>query len=78
MAHTTPEDLLVEDRGYVSYKMLVQAAHDPCQIVTRCSSASFSVARRMLKGEGENSQIAILKPCKKQRAEMKKLGLPML
>ena len=77
LAHTTPEDLLVEDRGYVSYKMLAQAAHAPCQIVIRCSSASFSVARRMLKGEGDNSQIAILKPCKKQRAEMKKLGLPM-
>jgi hypothetical protein len=77
LAHTTSEDLLVEDRGYVSYKMLAQAAHSPCQIVIRCSSASFSVARRMLKGEGENSQIAILKPCKKQRAEIKKLGLPM-
>ena len=77
LAHTTSEDLLIEDRGYASYEMLAQADYANRQIVIRCSAASFSVARKMLKGEGKDSQIVTLVPCKKQRAEMKKLGLPM-
>jgi len=77
LAHTTSEDLLIEDRGYVSYEMLAQANYVNCQIVIRCSAASFSVARKMLKGEGKDSQIATIVPCKNQRAKMEKLGLPM-
>lgn len=77
LAHTTCEDLLIKDRGYASYEMLAQAHHQHRQIVIRCSGASFSTARKMLKGEGENSQIVTLVPCKKKCAEMKKLGLPM-
>jgi hypothetical protein len=77
LAHTTAEDLLIEDRGYASYEMLAQATHANRQIVIRCSGASFSVARKMHKGVGQNSQIATLVPCKNQRAEMEKLGLPM-
>ena len=77
LAHTTDEDLLVEDRGYASYEMLAESNHHNRQIVIRCSGASFSVARKMLKGEGADSQIVTLVPCKKQRAEMKKRGLPM-
>ena len=77
LAHTTPEDLLIEDRGYASYEMLAQAKYNNRQVVIRCSAASFSVARKMLKGEGKDSQITTIIPCKKQRAEMKKLGLPM-
>ena len=50
--------------------------HANRQIVIRCSGASFSVARKMHKGAGQNSQIATLVPCKNQRAEMEKLGLP--
>ncbi len=77
LAHTTSEDLLIEDRGYASYEMLAQAKHHNRQIVIRCSGASFSLARKMLKGEGTDSQIATLVPCKKQAVEMKKRGLPM-
>jgi hypothetical protein len=77
LAHTTAEDLLLEDRGYASYEMLAESNHHNRQIVIRCSGASFSVARKMLKGEGADSQIVTLVPCKKQRAEMKKRGLPM-
>jgi hypothetical protein len=77
LAHTMAEDLLIEDRGYASYEMLAQATHANRQIVIRCSGASFSVARKMHKGAGKNSQIATLVPCKNQRAEMEKLGLPM-
>lgn len=77
LAHTTAEDLLVEDRGYASYEMLAESNHHNRQTVIRCSAASFSIARKMLKGEGADSQIVTLVPCKKQRAEMKKRGLPM-
>ena len=57
LAHTTTEDLLIEDRGYVSYEMLAQANHANRHIVICCSAASFSVARKMLKGEGKESPI---------------------
>lgn len=77
LAHTKADDLMVKDRGYCSYEMLAQTAHAQRQCVIRCSAASFSVAKKMLKGEGESSQIVTLKPCQKQRAKIKKLGLPM-
>lgn len=77
LKHTTSEDLIIFDRNYASYEMLAQLFTANCQFLTRCGAASFSAARKMLKGEGADSQIVTLVPCKKQREKMKKLGLPM-
>lgn len=77
LKQTTSQDLIIFDRNYASYEMLAQLFVANCQMVIRCGAASFSAARKMLKGEGNDSQIVTLVPCKKQRAKMKKLGLPM-
>jgi hypothetical protein len=47
------------------------------EFVIRCSAASFGVARRMLKGEGPDSQIVTLTPCAEQASIIREQGLPM-
>lgn len=77
LAHTQAGDLLTMDRNYPSYRMLAELVHHQRDFVIRCSAASFAVARKMLKGEGEDSQVVTLKPCAEQKPLMQKLGLPM-
>jgi hypothetical protein len=55
--------------------MLAELEHRHCAFVIRCSSASFNVARQMLKGNGADSQIVTLTPCAKQAPLISKLGL---
>ncbi len=54
------------DRNYPSYRMLAELTRSQRDYVIRCSAASFAVARKMLKGEGKESQIVTLKPCAEQ------------
>lgn len=77
LAHTQPLDLLTLDRNYPSYRLLAALHQAERDYVIRCSAASFSVARQMLKGQGEASQIVTLTPCAKQKPVMQRLGLPM-
>jgi hypothetical protein len=77
LAHTKEKDLLTMDRNYPSYRMLAQLTQSNRDYVIRCSAASFSAARKMLKGEGKESQIVTLKPCAEQMPIIRKLGLPI-
>jgi hypothetical protein len=56
--------------------MLAEMIHLGRDFVVRCSAASFTAARQMLKGEGADSQIATLTPCAEQMPLIQKLGLP--
>lgn len=76
LAHTKAGDLLIMDRNYPSYRMLAELNQHNRDFVVRCSAASFTVARQMLKGEGTDSQIFTLTPCAEQMPLIKKLGLP--
>jgi hypothetical protein len=76
LARTRPGDLLVMDRNYPSYRMLAELTRHGRDFVVRCSAASFAPARRMLKGEGPDSEIATLTPCAAQTPEIARLGLP--
>ena len=76
LGHARPGDLLVLDRNHPSYRMLAEAVHRRRDFAARCSAASFAEARRMLKGEGPDSQIVTLTPCAGQAAAIKALGLP--
>jgi hypothetical protein len=76
LAHTRPGDVLVLDRNYPSYRMLAELTQRDRDFVIRCSAASFAVARRMLKGEGADSQIATLTPCAAQAPDIRARGLP--
>lgn len=77
LAHTRAGDLLLMDRNYPAYRMLAECANAGREFAVRCSAASFKQARRMLKGEGPDSQMAILTPCDGQKADIRALGLPM-
>ncbi len=77
LAHTKEKDLLTMDRNYPSYRMLAQLTQSNRDYVIRCSAASFSAARKMLKGEGKESQTVTLKPCAEQMPIIRKLGLPV-
>lgn len=76
LAHTKEKDLITMDRNYPSYRMLAELKNSQRDYVIRCSSASFAVARKMLKGQGKNSQLVHLQPCAKQKPLICKLGLP--
>jgi hypothetical protein len=60
LAHTHAGDLLTMDRNYPSYRMLAELSRHQRDFVIRCSAASFKEARRMLKGEGRDSQVVTL------------------
>jgi hypothetical protein len=77
LAHTREGDLLLFDRNYPSYRMLAGCAKAGRDFAARCSAASFKQARRMLRGEGPDSQVAVLTPCAGQKAAIREAGLPM-
>jgi hypothetical protein len=72
--YTEENDLLLCDREYPSYRFLA-ALSDKCRyFVIRCSAKSFSTARAMLKGKGNDSQIVTLKPQHSRFKEIQALG----
>jgi hypothetical protein len=76
LAHTRAGDLLTLDRNYPSFRLLAELSQRQRDFVIRCSSASFRPARRMLKGEGPDSQVVTLTPCAEQAPRMRQQGLP--
>lgn len=52
-----PNDLFLGDRNYPAYRMLADFTQKNRHFVIRCSKSSFYAARKMLKGEGADSQI---------------------
>jgi hypothetical protein len=76
LVHTRSGDLLIMDRNYPSYRMLAELTQHERDFVIRCSAATFAPARRMLKGEGPDSQIATLVSCAGQARRMRTRGLP--
>jgi len=75
--HTQPDDVLLMDRNFPSYRMLAELIHRRRHFVLRCSAASFGVARQMLQGEGPDSQVVTLTPCAGPRRLLPSLGLPL-
>ena len=76
LAQTRAKDLITMDRNYPSYRMIAELQQRDRDFVIRCSAASFKAARKMLKGEGPDSQIVTLMPCDKQASLMRQLELP--
>ena len=76
LAHTHEQDLIICDRNYPSYLWLATLHQARRNYLIRCSAASFAKARRMLKGEGSDSQIVTLKPHHSQLKEIKRKSLP--
>jgi len=76
LKQTESGDLLVCDRNYPSYRFIAELSILRRDFVIRCSAASFGTARKMLRGEGEDSQTVKLHPPNGMLQEMRKRGLP--
>ena len=77
LEYARPGDLLIMDRNYPSYRMLAELSRRNLDFVVRCSSSSFSAARKMLGGGGPDSQTVRLKPAPGRPARFRQLGLPL-
>ena len=73
---TQANDLLIFDRNYPSFRMIATLIQENRDCLIRCSKSSFVTARKMLKGEGEDSQIIQLKVHHSKLKEIRQLGLP--
>lgn len=76
LEHATDNDLLLHDRNYASYSYLATISKSNKKFVIRCSAASFSSARKMLNGEGPDSQIVTLEPHHSKLKEIQEDDLP--
>jgi hypothetical protein len=69
-------DLFIGDRNYPSFRMLTENHQAGIESLIRCSKSSFMTARKMLNGEGEDSQIVLLQVHPSKRKEIRRLKLP--
>lgn len=76
LKHSRPNDLLLYDRGYPSYKHIATLIQADRKFVMRCSRASFKQARTMLQGKGRSDQIATIKVHHTKKEEIEKHRLP--
>ena len=77
LSHTKAGDLMIMDRNYPSYRMLAEICQFKRNFVVRCSSASFAMARLMLKGQGPDSQVVTITPCAGQLPSIRERNLPL-
>ena len=76
LEHGQANDLWVHDRGYASYELIAHHHQRSNHFLIRCSKGSFATARKMLNGQGKDSQITTLHVPATKKAAFKKAGLP--
>jgi hypothetical protein len=77
LQHTCPNDLLLFDRNYPSYRFLATFVKLPGRhFVIRCSKKSFATARSLFEQDVVSSRIVTLKPPPSIQNEIKELSLP--
>lgn len=75
--YTTPEDLLLFDRNFASYRFLATLVQRQRTFVIRCSSNSFAVARTLFAADQETSRTVTLTAPRAQKAVLRAEGLPL-
>ncbi len=70
------DDLLICDRGYVSYRFIAELTERKINYVIRCPSSSFSEVNDMFKPGSPSSTIAVATAPIKVARQLRKLGLP--
>lgn len=73
---TQPDDLLLCDRNYPSYRFLATLVQQRRAFVIRCQYNSFKAVIAMVAGQGPDSQIVTLKVHHAKRGEIRERGLP--
>jgi len=71
-------DVVINDRGFTGYRYLVEHVQRGVQVIGRCSSGSFMAAQELfrLNRAGRSKLVKLFAPAD-QRAELKRLGLPL-
>ena len=77
-AHAPVGDIVINDRGFTGFRYLAEHVHRGLHVVGRCSSGSFLTAQELFRlDRSGRSLITHLYAPKKERAELKRLGLPL-
>lgn len=77
-AHVPVGDLVINDRGFTGFRYLAEHLHRGRQVLGRCSSGSFLAAQELFRrNRAGHSVITRIYAPKEQRAELKRLGLPL-
>jgi hypothetical protein len=72
-----PHNLLIFDRGFVSYEFFATLLNKNQEFVIRCKQNSFKKIQHLFRNEGEWSQILTLEAPKEQRKILEEKGLPL-
>jgi len=77
-AHVPTGDIVLNDRGYTGFRYLAVHVKRNVQVVGRCSSGSFLAAQELFRmNRAGRSVITRIYAPKEERAELKRLGLPL-
>ena len=78
LAQTAPGDVLINDRGFTGYAYLAWHHRLGLDYIARCSSGSFAAAQELfrMKRAGRSKVAKLLAPAD-QRAQLRRLGLPL-
>ena len=78
LAHAAPGDVLINDRGFTGYPYLAWHHKLGLDYIARCSSASFAASQELFRmNRAGRSVVVKLLPPKSQKAELRRLGLPL-
>jgi hypothetical protein len=71
-------DVVINDRGFTGYRYLAEHLQRGVHVIGRCSSGSFMAAQELfrLNRAGRSKRVKLFAPAD-QRAELKRLGLPL-
>ena len=73
-----PGDVLINDRGFTSYQYLAWHHRLGLDYIARCSTASFAAAQELFRMNRAGRSIVVkLVPPSNQRAQIRRLGLPL-
>lgn len=78
LSHAAPGDVIVSDRGFTGYQYLASVLACSMHFIARCPKGSFAPAQDLFRMDrAERSVIARIHAHKDQRAELRRLGLPL-
>lgn len=74
----SPGDVVINDRGFTGFRYLAEHVRRGLQVIGRCSTGSFWTAQELFRQNlAQQSVITILRAPEDDRAEFKRLGLPV-
>jgi hypothetical protein len=78
LGHVEKTDVLIWDRGFTGFVLMAQVLARSAHFVGRCARSSFAPAQDLFRADrAGHSKIVKLVAAGDQRAELKKLGLPL-